>query len=67
LGCEFGLDGDFNADGTIDLLDISAFQACASGPSVAPLGRCDEIFDLDGDWDVDLLDSGLLQAAFGEQ
>ena len=66
LGCEFGFDGDFNADGAIDLLDISAFQACAGGPDIIPLGSCEDIFDLDGDGDVDLLDSGLVQVAFGE-
>ncbi len=54
-------DGDFDADGDVDLFDFSAFLDCVSGPGggVSPPGCA--VFDFDEDDDVDLGDAGLLQ------
>jgi hypothetical protein len=63
--------GDIDADGDVDLNDHRVFVACLTGPSVPPAppvpmtpADCLEVFDADGDFDVDLLDFARFAARF---
>jgi hypothetical protein len=65
-------DGDFDGDDRIDLGDYDVFNDCLAGDGAAPnptmpgvdeLG-CLEVFDTDGDGDVDLSDFADLQDGF---
>jgi hypothetical protein len=64
--------GDFACDGEVGLDDLAAFEGCVSGPAgavefVPPTPACLDYSDFDADQDVDLLDWGWFQAAFGVQ
>jgi hypothetical protein len=64
---EFGLLGDTDDDGDVDLDDYIIFQACLdmSGPGVVPVfGECVPLFDSDADSDVDMVDAAAFQAVF---
>ncbi len=52
--CE--LPGDFNADRSVNLVDLAAFSACLAGPGQTALAPRCCFFDLDSDGDVDLAD-----------
>jgi hypothetical protein len=55
---------DCNSDGVVNLYDYDDFDGCVSGPCAGlsfPQCSC---FDLDGDYDVDLVDVGRFQAEF---
>ena len=56
--------GDFNDDGSVDVVDYSLFSACLFGPGGGAAGDC-AAKDLDGDGDVDLGDFALFQQFFG--
>lgn len=63
--------GDFDGDGDVDLADHAIFAACLFGPDTAPAPalpltaqQCLAVFDLDGDFDVDLHDFRALQSLF---
>jgi len=57
--------GDTNGDELIDLTDYLDFAACLAGPSVSPpSGRCQAVFDFNGNEDVDLGDFAGFQLAF---
>ena len=56
--------GDYNGDGTIDLLDYAEFPACMAGPG-GGLGTGCAVFDFDGDVDVDAFDFAEFQKVFG--
>jgi hypothetical protein len=56
--------GDINADGVVDLLDYSAFNACLAGPDGEPGGSGCAFFDFDHDVDTDLNDFRELQILF---
>ncbi|MCC7133696.1 MAG: SUMF1/EgtB/PvdO family nonheme iron enzyme [Gemmatimonadales bacterium] len=59
-GCPPMIPGDFDRDGDVDGVDVSAFAACGSGPAVpVPAGCASQ--DLDEDADVDAEDFGILQ------
>lgn len=51
-----GLTGDYNGDGSIDLEDAAAFEACYTGVDAGPVGLGCGIFDFDEDDDVDCAD-----------
>jgi len=53
--------GDADCDGAITADDLQALASCAAGPEVAPGQTCLDIFDIDGDGDVDLGDCAALQ------
>jgi len=55
--------GDMNGDGTVDLADYPAFEACLAGPG-APMPACCGLADMDDDNDCDLDDFALYQQAF---
>ncbi len=57
-----GADGDFNDDGLVDEIDVAAFHppGCYTGPDVTPPPAGCEVFDFDGDDDVDYLDYATL-------
>lgn len=55
--------GDNDLDCDTDLSDFAQFPACMTGPDGGLLPDC-ELFDLDGDGDVDARDGWLFQAAF---
>ena len=65
--------GDSNGDGRIDNLDYLDFAACLFGPGSVPspavtpptLSLCLNVFDADGDGDVDLSDFDAFQQRFG--
>jgi hypothetical protein len=59
-----GGSGDHNGDGNVDADDLAGFPACLGGPA-AGLGVACYPYDFDGDHDVDLLDFGGFQRAFG--
>ncbi|MCK4659444.1 MAG: hypothetical protein KAV82_07970 [Phycisphaerae bacterium] len=61
--------GDFDNDGDVDLIDYAEFVGCMSGPwqgagFMAPDLLCLEVFDADTDEDVDLEDFSAFQAYF---
>ena len=56
--------GDADGDGDVDLNDFDSLPACLTGPDVGYGAEC-TAFDFTLDSDVDLLDIGQLQAAFG--
>jgi len=59
-----GVEGDFDCDGDVDLMDYRAFQGCLYGPENLG-GPCDAVgVDLDGDADVDLLDMAIFETVF---
>ncbi len=47
-------DGDYDCD--VDLIDFSSFQICFTGEGNGPLDAGCDVFDLDGDGDVGLVD-----------
>jgi hypothetical protein len=48
---------DYNEDGAVDLVDFDVFSLCMFGPDVTPpFAECTDIFDLDWDGDVDVID-----------
>ncbi len=51
---------DFDDDGDVDGDDLTAFEACASGPGVSTSSGC-QAKDLDHDNDVDQSDFGRFQ------
>jgi hypothetical protein len=56
--------GDCNDTGCVNLLDYADLEACLSGPDGGlPAPECN-CFDIDGDNDVDLLDSAQFQHSF---
>lgn len=60
--------GDFDNNGFIDRFDFIFFSTCAaiSGPGVEPpIQCCRDVFDMDGDTDVDLVDFAFYQRAQG--
>jgi hypothetical protein len=52
--------GDGNQDGSVDSADLLMMEGCWTGPA-AELGPDCAVFDLDGDGDVDLADSAMVQ------
>ncbi len=56
--------GDFDADGDVDLTDFGYLQRCFSGSGVPPASGCTNA-DLGGDNDVDQADFDLFKACFG--
>lgn len=53
--------GDWDGDGDVDRDDYAGWPGCMTGPNNGPvLGDCD-VFDLDTDGDVDLLDSQMFE------
>jgi uncharacterized protein (DUF1501 family) len=56
--------GDADYDGDLDLADHAAMAGCLTGPGTTGSSGCTEIFDADGDADVDLLDVAEFQAGF---
>ncbi len=56
--------GDGDGDGDVDLLDFAAYVECVTGPGVGEVPPGCEVFDFDGDKDVDFADGGELQLAF---
>lgn len=57
--------GDCDDDGDVDLMDLSAFMQCITGPDEPFAAGCG-CSDFDYDGDVDLLDWGGFQAMFAE-
>lgn len=61
---------DADGDEDVDLVDYSSFAGCVSGPVgsdgfEAPSEDCVSLFDMDMDGDVDLINLGGFQSAFG--
>ncbi len=54
---------DRDADGDVDLDDYVELAACVAGPEAAVDGAC-ACVDLDGDFDVDLVDLAIFQVEF---
>lgn len=61
--CEAIGDGDYDADGIVDINDYASLAACLAGPDLPPnpatpecASACLRAFDLDGDDDIDLRD-----------
>ena len=72
--CDAVTEGDFNADGAIDLLDFAAFALCSGGPGAAPpftypecADMCLTAFDIDADTDIDFADFSLLVDDFAAE
>gem|GEM_PF-1870401 len=57
--------GDFNRNGTVDMIDFDLFAGCVSGPSVSTNLDCEDM-DLDDDYDIDVSDFGLFQLCYTE-
>ncbi len=57
---EYGL-GDYNCDGSVDLVDYAAWDGCFTGPDAGPYDPGCEAFDAEYDGDVDLGDFGRFQ------
>ncbi len=55
--------GDFDGSGLVDIADVPAFADCLGGPGSIATPWCD-IFDLNDDEAVDLLDFAFLQGVF---
>ena len=53
--------GDMDNDGDVGQTDMGAFEACASGPSVAQNEPNCQRAKLDGDDDVDMEDFSIIQ------
>ena len=60
--------GDFNADGTVDIADWPTFVECMAGPMLIPMPslpattpQCLNTYDSDGDKDIDLHDAAAFQ------
>ncbi|GJM26408.1 MAG: hypothetical protein DHS20C16_28230 [Phycisphaerae bacterium] len=60
------IDGDYNADGVVDLFDFAVYQECASTPSIAvpPADAC-YVFDFLADQNVDAGDMEGFAAQLG--
>ncbi len=58
--------GDVNGDGNITLTDFADWADCMEGPEITPSDASCDIFDMTLDDDVDLLDFGRFQRAFGD-
>ena len=56
---------DCNADGGVNLFDLSDLASCVSGPDGGLADPSCACFDLDADDDVDLEDAGEFQRLFG--
>ncbi len=63
--------GDYDGRGDVALFDYSALEKCLSGPAFEPRPRsplttleCQEVFDVNGDGRVDLMDSGHFLRSF---
>ncbi len=59
-------DGDFDADGDVDSMDIASFDGCYSGEGVRFSPPACGFFDYDADGDVDCLDREFLVAVWTE-
>ncbi len=57
---EYGL-GDYNCDGSVDLVDYAAWDGCFTGPDAGPYDPGCEAFDADYDGDIDLQDFSRFQ------
>ncbi len=58
--------GDNDCDDDVDLIDVDALVRCVTGPGGAFVPGC-QVFDFDGDGDVDFRDFGAMQRiAFAE-
>ena len=71
--CDVVVNGDYDADGDVDLNDYLFFFECADGPDQPPgppvsdcAAVCLRAFDLDADGDVDLHDFASFQQSFGQ-
>jgi hypothetical protein len=56
--------GDWDADGDIDLLDYAEMPDCLSGPGEYATRVCGEVFDVDGDYHVDMVDIANFMRSF---
>lgn len=70
--CESMAEGDYDADGDVDIDDHFHLFECLQGPGVPPepadamcVRACLSAFDLDADNDVDLADASAFQIRFG--
>jgi hypothetical protein len=59
--------GDCNNDGAANLLDVSPFEDCATGPGGPPAAGPCRCFDLDDSGRVDLRDFAAFQRRFVQQ
>ena len=59
---EFGM-GDADCDGDMDTVDFVESWSCQAGPGEPYIGAC-EMFDFDGDDDIDWADMRAFQLAF---
>ncbi len=57
--------GDSDGNGITDLHDYGSFYGCFADPLEGPLDPTCKPFDFDSDQDVDLIDFGMFQNAFG--
>ncbi len=58
------LPGDANGDNVVDEADYLLFVGCMTGPDNGPVAGGCEVFDFDGDDDVDLEDFAVFQEAY---
>ena len=66
----FGVPGDWDSNGAVDIADAQALTECYSGPMglpefVAPAAECLDALDFDHDGDLDLQDFCRFQCRFG--
>jgi len=59
---EFGI-GDFDGSGNVDTSDLTGLPQCMTGPNGPPYVAGCEVFDFDGDADVDLRDYRAFESA----